>query len=276
MDVKDFLKLNKIEIKDIKYKIVRIKEKQDFVLLYLDNDEKITISIEDYFKYSLNSNKGLNEDIYNQLKQSEILLKAYNSVLRKLSIKDYTTKQIKDYLSRNLKLEINNVNTIIDKLYKYKLLDDDKYCFNRFNYLNNSNLSIKQIKNKLTKEGISLDLIEKYAIINVEDEYSKASNLAQKYVNTIKNKSTNSIKQSILTKLVNNGYSYDMCKNIVNELDIKNEKEKDLLNKEFNKLLNKYSKKFEGYELNSRIYGNLIQKGFNIDDIKEVMEDNNG
>ena len=94
MNVEDFLKTNKPTVKNIKYKITKIKEKQDGVVLYLDNKEKISVSVEKYFEYGLSSLKGLDQKLYDQLKKEERLFLGYLSCLRKLSIKDFSNKQI--------------------------------------------------------------------------------------------------------------------------------------------------------------------------------------
>ena len=67
MKVEDFLKENNIQITDIKYPIKKIKTREDDVLIYLEQ-EKIVVSIENYFKYSLAKIKGLDEKTYVLLK----------------------------------------------------------------------------------------------------------------------------------------------------------------------------------------------------------------
>lgn len=266
---------NKYIVKEdnIKYIIIKTKEKQDGVIIYLDNKERISISVDNYFKYSLSSLKGLDQKLYDLLKNEERIFLGYLSSLRKLSIKDFTIKQIHDFLNDKKSLNENEIKYIIDKLINFGLLNDDKYCQNRYNYLSKQLLSTKQIKIKLSKEGISNDLIEKYVINNSEQEYDKACKLAQKYSGSIKNKSLNAIKQSILSKLVSAGYSYDASKSAVDSLNLKNDNELDLLNKEYIKARTKYSKKYEDYDLRNHIYSYLINKGFKTEDIKSVMED---
>ena len=256
MKFEDFIKQNKSEIKDIDYKITKIKEKQDLVLIYLDNNEKINISIENYFKYNLSKIKGLDIETYNKLKDEEIVLLAYTKAINKLSQKDYTVKQIKDYLSIKHNLEIEDINTIINKLENYNLLNDEKYCINRINYLGNDNLSNKQIKLKLLKEGVNEQLIDNYLVFNYQDELNKCINIANKYNCSIKNKSKSLKKQNILNKLVNIG--------------IKVDNEYELCKKEYARALLKYSKKYKDYELKNRIYIYLLSKGFNASMIKEV------
>lgn len=270
MKFEDFIKQNNIEIKDIDYKIVKIKEKQDYVVIYLDNDEKINISVENYFKYYLSKTKGLDEDTYLKLKNEEITLLAYKKAINKLSQKDYTVKQISDYLKIKHNLEYKDIDIIIEKLKNYDLLNDEKYCINRINYLNKDNLSIKQIKVKLLKEGIKEELIEKYLINDYKEELNKCLNIASKYERSIKNKSSNLKKQSILNKLVGLGYSYDLAKSAVDSLNIEVDNEYELCKREYARGLLKYSKKYKDYELKNKIYAYLLSKGFSASMIKEV------
>lgn len=273
MNVEDFLKENKPKIEKIKYIIIKSKELEDGVILYLENREKIHLSVDTFFTYSISSLQGLDDDLYEKLKYEEKLYLSYKSALRKLAIKDFSIKQIKDFLIIKKDLNKNEADNIINELVEYGLLDDDKYCLNRANYLNKQLLSFKQIKLKLAKEGISSELIDKYVIIKGEDEYIKANKLASKYSNSIKNKSLNAKKQGILTKLVNAGYGYETSKEAVNSLNLENDNESELLKKDFLKAKKKYEKKYEDYDLKNHIYSYLINKGFKSEDIKKVMED---
>ena len=273
MKIEDILNKNKPVIKNVKYKIIKTKELEDGVIVYLDNKDKIHLSVDTYFKYAISTLNGLDDNLFELLKNEERLYMAYRGALRKLATKDFTIKQIKDYLKLKKELNVNESEEIINKLINYGLLDDEKYCISRTNYLNKQLLSVKQIKLKLAKEGINSDLINKYVIIKADDEYLKTKKLAEKYSNSIKNKSLNATKQAILTKLVNAGYSYDYAKQSIDDLKLKGNNEIDLLKKEYLKAKKKYEKKYEDYELRNHIYSYLINKGFQSEDIKNVMED---
>ena len=274
MELNDFLKENRIEMGDIKYPIKKIKTTEDYVLVFLD-DEKIMISLESYFKYGVKDLNGLDDNLYKLFKDDEMYLKAYRGVLRKISAKDHTVKQIRDYLSRT-DLNASQIDEIINRLIEYDLLNDEKYCINKINYYNNTNLSSKQIRQKLIKEGVDIELIKQYLNNDYSDEYRKAKALAEKYNRTIKGKSVNMVKQTILNKLVSNGFSYEISKSVVDELNINNENELELLKKEYLKALNKYQKKYEDYELQNHIYSYLMNKGFKSEDIKKVLEELHG
>ena len=267
--------LDKNENINIDYKISKIKESNNYIVLYLDNDEKLYVSIETYFKHNLANLKGFDNKTYELLKKEENLILGYNAVLKKLSVKDHSIKQIKDFLYLKRKLNSDEVNKIIDKLIQYNLLDDEKYCIERINYLNEQLFSIKQIKNKLKNEGISNELIEKYIVSDSNKEYEKVNKLVNKYLNTIKNKSLNAKKQLILNKVVNLGFNYDDVKMAIDSLNIKVDNEYELLKKEYLKIKNKYQRKYESYDLKYRISGYLMNKGFKLEDINKVMEEEN-
>ena len=267
--------LDKNENINIDYKITKIKESNNYIVLYLDNYEKLYVSIEAYFKHNLANLKGFDNKTYELLKKEENLILGYNAVLKKLSVKDHSIKQIKDFLYLKRKLNSDEVNKIIDKLIQYNLLDDEKYCIERINYLNEQLFSIKQIKNKLKNEGISNELIEKYIVSDSNKEYEKVNKLVNKYLNTIKNKSLNAKKQLILNKVVNLGFNYDDVKMAIDNLDIKVDNEYELLKKEYLKIKNKYQRKYESYDLKYRISGYLMNKGFKLEDINKVMEEEN-
>lgn len=265
--------IKKYIVSNIKYKIIKIKEKQDGVILYLDNKEKISVPVDKYFEFGLNNIRGLDQKLYEILKNEEKVFLGYLSCLRKLSIRDLSVKQISDFLKIKKQLNQKEIKNIVDKLISFNLLDDEKYCINRFNCLNKQLNSIKQIKTKLVKDGISKDLIEKYVINNSEDEYDKAIKLAKKYSNSIKNKSLNATKQNILNKIVNLGYGYDAAKSAIDSLNLTNDNEIEILKREYLKAKNKYIKKYTDYDLRNHIYTSLISKGFKSEDIKTIMED---
>ena len=269
MKVEDFLSKYTIKQEDIRYPINKVKTYSNYVMLYLE-DEKIMISDDDYFAYNIKNNKGLDEKTYNTLKDNEVILKAYRSCLRKLEIKDFSEKQINDFLYRK-QLNHKQIKDIIDKLKQYELLDDEKYCINRINSLSESS-SYRQIRNKLKNDGINEDIIDKYLIVDEDKEYTKAKHLAEKYLRTIKNKSYNASKAALISKLVNSGYSYNMAKKVSESVNIGKDNEEDLLNNEYMKAYRKYSKKYSDYELRQRIYAYLLNKGFESDMIKNIME----
>ncbi len=253
------------------YKIKRIITGNDMVKLYLEED-RISVSVEDYFRYGLKDRSSIDADTYRILKTNEKNLKAYQSCLRKLSMKDHTVKQIRDHL-RKRELEKEEIDSIVDKLVSYDLLNDEKYCQNKAIYYNNQNLSYRQIRQKLKKDGISEEIIDRFLQKDDTKELQKIEKLVDKYERNIRNKSHIGTKNAIIGKLVNSGFSFSDSKEAADRIQIDEENEIKLLKKEYQKALSRYQKKCEGHELKQKIMQNLLQKGFGYDVIKEVMED---
>ena len=60
----------------------------------------------------------------------------------------------------------------------------------------------------------------------------------------------------------------------MNDLKKQNNKvEQDLLKKDYEKIKNRYKKKYEGYQLKQKIYAALINKGYKYQEIRKVLED---
>ena len=272
MKVEDFLKDNSYQIKDCLFPIVRIREKEDLVVLYL-KEEKISISIEDYFYYGLSSCKGLDEHLYQELKRKEKSLLAYRGCLRKLSMKDFSTEQIIRYLNR-YDLDKDETESIIQKLEEYDLLNDERYCIGRIDQLNKTMNSSRQIRQKLSKEGIDNELIQTHLKTDAASEREKAFSLAEKCLRTMRGRSSRAMKQAILQKLTGQGFSYDIASEVCSRLVISSDNEDELLDKEYQKALKKYAKKYEGRELDMKIYAYLLGKGFEGADIKKRIANN--
>ena len=118
MKVEDFLKQNRIEQEiDAVYPIKKIRIDEDSVLLYLE-DEKIRISDEAYFSYGIKNLKGLDEELYQKLKDDETLFKAYKSCLRKLSFKATVTFKGSKYykkVTKKVSIKVKSVWKTVKK-----------------------------------------------------------------------------------------------------------------------------------------------------------------
>ena len=83
-------------------------------------------------------------------------------------------------------------------------------------------------------------------------------------------------KQAIISKLVAAGFSYDLVNRAVQSLGVRSENELELLKREYDKAFVRYAKKYEGHDLKQRVLTSLMQKGFDYDEIKELLEEENG
>lgn len=146
---------------------------------------------------------------------------------------------------------------------------------NRIQVLENTAFSKRMIVEKLKKDGISMELIEKCYVEDSDNEIIKAKRKAEKYKNSIHGKSLDYKKKTIIARLVSDGYSYDLAKSIVSDLDLSMDAllEDDLLKIEAEKAYLKYRKKYEAYELRNKVFNYLLSKGFKQDAIYAVINE---
>lgn len=261
------------------YKIHKTRLTNDVVKINLRNkmldEEKLTLSVDDYVNYGFRKDSLVSLDIVNKIKENEKAVLAYRNALNKLTLKDYSTKQMKDSLLRKYELTNEQINKIIEKLKDLDLLNDSKYTITRINVLKEALLSKRAIFNKLIKEGISKELINELYIDDKENELLNAERKALKYQSTIKGKSLNAKRQMIVTKLVVDGYDIEVAKDVVSKLDFSKDvlKEDELLKKEAEKAYNKYRNKYDGYNLRNHVFNYLASKGFNLEDIYTVINE---
>ena len=92
----------------------------------------------------------------------------------------------------------------------------------------------------------------------------KLDRLVNKKIKTTKGCSGNVLKQKLINYFINEGYYLKDIERILENKDFNTGNVK----KEYDKLYNRYFKKYSGYELDMIIKQKLYQKGYNYDTMK--------
>lgn len=261
------------------YVVESVRLKNDYVLLktinHAENNEEINISLEKYYELGIRKGAKLSLDIVDELKENEIETLVYRSCLRCIATKDYTIKQMYDYIGDKHELPIAATNRVIDRLIERGLLDDKKYAISKYESLNNKLHSAHHIVNSLRKDGVPAEIIEEVVINETDAETKKAIKVAEKYQSKVRNKSLNMKKQMIIKHMLDQGFEMDVVKTAVNTLDFNEDiyAEKDILRREAIKLKLRYQRKYTGSSLRNRIFNALASKGFNYDAIYAILNE---
>ncbi len=264
-----------------KYVVSSVRLKNDYVTVDLKSndkeEEKVYLTLEQYYELGLRKDTNLTTSQYDEIKENEPYVLAYRACIRRLANRDYTVKEMYDYLNKHFELPIKTANEIIDKLSERGLLDDYRYCMEKLEYYDNSLMSKKKMVQNLRKVGIPISIIEKLVLNqnSTDSELVKAKKLAEKYQNQIHNKSLKMKKQLILKKLINNGFDLEVAKEAVSLLSFQDEtfEEKNLLRKEANKAKIRFERKYEGSTLRNRVFHSLVSKGFNVDAVYAILNE---
>ena len=238
---------------------MRIDVKKEKNKYRLTSDNLDMLVYEDVIiKYRLLHSTLVDEELLKEIKEYSFIVDGYY-MARKYLNKPRTINEVKIYLRNQ-----NNYHVkIIEMLLNQRYLDDELYSNMYLNYQKNRNLKgIKLIKNELSLKGVDSEILNN---LEYGDEQENIDKLVAKLKKTAKNKSSKALNEYIYHYLKNKGY-----------IDIKFEEvacdELPLIKKEYEKLLKKYQKKFNGYELRSKIFNSLYQKGFKADLINKVIK----
>ena len=269
--------------KAIKYITTRLRtEKEIYKKLSNDYDNKI---INKTIK-KLKEEKYLNNDIYlkcyvddqvllnnigpNKIKDNLLKLGLYeediNNYLEGISREVWIEKLENDY---DKKIILKTIKRLKDEKY----LNNDIYlkCYVDDQVLLN-NIGPNKIKENLLKLGLYEEDVNDY--LNRIDRsvwINKLEKIISKKINSNHSYSINKLKEKLLYDLSREGFYKNMIEEVIDKSTFNNDN--NLLEKEYDKLYNKLSKKYESKELEYQIKNKLLQKGFYYDDISNLIQE---
>ena len=141
--VRDMLTVYQVAITDYEdcYTIKRIVASNDCMKLYLYNpkykiEETLLMSLDDYTLHRLKKEDIIEMYVYDALKKRENILLARRMCIRKLCAKDYTRKEMYDFLINQDKypLDIKDINELIDQLEDRGFINDEAYGISSNSY----------------------------------------------------------------------------------------------------------------------------------------------
>lgn len=235
---------------------------------YMGNGKyKVYFPINDYvlyedviLKYNILTKKDITKEELIKLLDENNYYEEYNKTLKYLAQRTRSKKEVRDYLTKN---EVKNeyIEKIINNLTKNGYLNDKIFC----NLYIKDAINLKDVGPLKIKRELKGHDIEEETIDEELKQFTKDIQIKKidKYINNKvkinKNKSLAILKQKLLNDLINKGYYREDIISILNNINIDDEKIKDL---EYQKLYNKLSKKYSGSELSYKIKQKLYQKGF--------------
>lgn len=253
-------------------KILKFKKtSKDKYKLYLDNGDVISLYEDVIVNNNLLLKKEVDKDLVDELVKQNNDVHVYGMALNYISIRIRSKKELIDYLHKK-EVSENLINDTITRLEKEGYIND--FTFAKAYTTDQMTLTPKgplKIKGELIKLGITDDITNE-VIEDIDNNIviEKLNNLLEKQIR-IRKDSSNMLKLKLLNYFYNLGYEKEM---ILNEL--KNHKVKTDINKlqkEYNKLFIKYSKKFENNELEYVIHNKLYAKGYSKEDISKIKNE---
>ena len=252
-------------------KIKEIKDKGSKIIITFFDDSKLKISRPTFNNFVIVEGKELDaktkKDIERFEEKEEI--RKYIKVL--VNKKPYTERELLKKALTKFK-DYHLVIEVVKELKVSHLIDDEEFVDNYLDYFDKNNYGQYFIINFFRSSGLKEELIKKLDF-DEENEKRKALN----YFDSIKNKfvSNNFAKQKkkIYDRMLQRGFNITVILDVLNNLKINEESEKERLRKDFKKAKMKYFITNDNQvDANSKIVNKLINKGYSLEDINEIIE----
>lgn len=255
-------------------KITKIEKKKRLYLLELDSSDKLYITEDTIVHFMLSKDKEISKEELETIRRFAQFSYGKNLGLYYISFKQRTKKEVADYL-RKYEIEEEYIPEIIAKLEEEKWINDETYVatYIRQNGLNGDK-GPAVLRQKLQLKGIDKTTIDE---VLAEADFSEvAERVAEKLLRKYDGKLPGRALQDKLTQgLLNKGFSYDLAKASVGRLDLEEDEETvtALLEKELDKQYRKYSRKYDGFELQQRLIQALMRKGYDYNAVRSALRD---
>lgn len=246
-------------------KIINIKKQNNKYKIKLE-DGIIETYDEVIIKNNILYKKEIDEKLKNKIEEENKYYDTYNEIVKLINKKLRSEKEIKEIMNKK---QIENQEKLIKSLKNANLINDQlytrAYIHDKISF---SNDGINKIKKDLLNQEIEEKIIDnELEKINQEEQKQKLEKLITKKLNSNTKYSNKMIKQKLTNYFINLGYDKEDISNLLDNKKTNNE----IIKKEYNKLMNKYKTKYDEEKLKYIIKQKLYQKGFNIEEINEII-----
>ncbi len=226
----------------------------------LDNNIDLTLYEDVILKYNLLICSNIDEKDLDKIKGDNLFYEIYYTALNSLKVR---SKSIYNLKKKLIKKEYDEeiVSKVIDKLVEQGYLNDRVFCIS---YINNqiitTNRGPYRIRKELIDNKISEDIInEELEVFTKDIQRERIDKIIDKFIKSNHNKGGFVLKNKIINNLITLGYDIDIINSIIDTKSFKVNRE--LIDKEYNKLYKRLSTKYSGSELEYKIKDKLYKKG---------------
>ena len=251
-------------------KIKKIKVLKSKVKVTLDKGDVLDISKDAYTNFYLYEGKELSKKEYSDLVSfnKDAALLQYALKIRSKAI--YSEYQMREKLYKK-EASKKSVDHIIKILKGYDLINDEAYALDLTEYYNSLNYGKNKITSKLSEKGIFDREISKIKFPEAIEK-KKANNLLPKLEKKYVKYNQSQKKQHLYNAYIQLGFDNDIASNMAFKIKKSNSKDElEILKKDYQKSKTRLERKYKGKELKQKIIQNLLQKGYRLNDIINVV-----
>lgn len=197
---------------------IESQKNQNRVNIYVDDLFAIGIENELRYKHKLEVGMEVDDEFIKEVVKAEEQNKVINKALNFLSYRQRSEKELYESLKRK-----GYESLYIDKAIEYckeQGYVDDKAFAESFmkDKLNLNKLGTERIRYELMSKGISRDIIDKVLVVDKDDQFEAALNLAEKKLPSYKNDDANKRYRKLSGFLQRKGYTFDIISKVMKKV----------------------------------------------------------
>lgn len=243
------------------------KSKSNLYEIMLDNGLSFKLYDDVIVKYNLLVNKKFDDKFFEDVRNYNDSLDAYYLSIKYLNTKMRSEKELKKYLAKK-NISQEHIESTIKRLNSEGYLNHETYIKSYINDAYNfTNSGPLKIKSSLKDLGFKEEEITPYLNLNYSDKIKK---IIDKKIKVNTKLSNNNLKLQLTNYLINLGYPKESFISYLETIHFDDSKQ---LQKDYETLIKKYSKKYNGEKLKYFIKNKLYQKGYSIEKIEEVTHE---
>ena len=231
-----------------------------------DNDMEFQFYEDVILEHQLLMKKEITEKDLQSIQEANLAYDVYYQALKSLKSRFKSVYEMKLWLLKKEYPE-DLINQAIQKLKSQGYLNDELYAKSYLNeqLMTTSNGPYK-IRRGLLEKKISEDIIDEVLEnYGEEEQRSKINKIIEKKMKANHNKGGVVLRQKISLDLKNMGYEISLINEGLSKFDFS--QDASIVKKEYEKLYRKYSKKYQGVELETMIKRKLYEKGLTLEEL---------
>ena len=252
----------------------KIRVLGDVVALRIEDEEgrkTVRVLLEDYLKQPFQADQQLNAEQQEQLQEMSDYCAGYRRCLHKLSVRDYSEREMKQALREIKQLSAAQRQRIMDSLKRSGYLNDENVAVSQLYSDQNKLLGKRKTLYNLTGRGVDRQIAQQLIDeVDNGDELERGKQRAMKIWNRKDGKPYRQKMQNLRRQLMADGY--EDLDGIISQLDLTmdEEAETDNLSRDMEKAVRKYAKKHDGAQLRWQVIQYLLARGYSYEMIQQA------
>lgn len=262
-----------------KYILEAVEPNHENVLIRVaSNNDSEDFYIEEFLaeRRDLEVGREMSRNEINEIKDDQKAYEGYQLALKRISIKDYSSYEMRAYLMKKKELNDDQIDVVIALLERRRFIDDERFLNDRIDYLRSQNRGNYRILEDLLKRGFSEQEVDAKLMDEELDDYIERGVLRAEHFLNSQNKGSKRQRDDRLKQhLVRQGYNFSDASKITRLASdhYTEENELESLQKLMIKSKERFERRYEGDEVKDRMVRQALSKGYNYDMIEKVMKE---